>query len=201
MPRRRAAVLCGAGAILLALAVPLVAAAGRPTYSHAAQYISELGESGASNAVLVGTLGFVPLGLLVLAFLALAAPELPRSARTTAGLVGMAAVGIAYVVSAIAPCDPGCPGSGSIAQQVHNAFGLLEYVGASTGLLLLGTAFHRSERWRALAPSSVGCAALVLLGFVGMLTPELAPMRGVAQRVAEAGIFLWVALVCVRLTR
>jgi hypothetical protein len=36
-------------------------------------------------------------------------------------------------------------------------------------------------------------AVLVGVGFAAMLTPSLSPIRGAAQRVAEAGVFAWIA--------
>lgn len=197
--RRRAAALCGFAAVAFAFGTAIIGAAARPGYSHRSQFISELGESGAADGLLVSAAGFAPTGLLVLLFLAFLAPQLPRSWRTTIGLLAFGAVGVAYVVSAMARCDAGCPATGSLSQSVHNLFGALEYVGAFIGLVLLGGVFHQSATWRSFAPLSFACAALVGVGFVGILVPPLAPVRGASQRVAEAGIFLWVVLVSVAL--
>lgn len=145
--------------------------------------------------------GFAPIGALVLAFLALASRALPASRRARAGVVCLSAVGAAYVVSAIFPCDAGCPSEGSLAQTIHNAFGLLEYLGGIAGLLLLASAFGASVEWRPFAPLSAAAAALVALGLLAMLRPDLAAFRGLAQRVAEAAIFVWIAAVSVRLLR
>ncbi len=199
--RRLAAALCGAGAAVSALAVPVVAARAGAPYSHVSQYISELGATGEPHAGLVALLGFAPTGLLLLAFLGLAAGIFPPSRRTTAGVLCLAAVPASYLAAAIFPCDPGCPGSGSLSQSVHNAFGLLEYVGAVPGLVLLGTAFRRSAPWRPLSRASLVAALLAALGFLAMLAPPLEPVRGLSQRLAEASIFLWVACASVFLLR
>lgn len=178
-----AAALSGVAAALLALAVALAAPLGRPAYSHVSQYISELGETGAPNAVWV-RIGFALIGLCALTFVASARRILPASRRTTAGLLCLAAVGAAYLVSALAPCDAGCPAVGSVAQSVHNLFGMLEYVGGVAGLLLLSAAVDRR-----LAMLCRVAALLVAIGFAGMLLPSLATVRGVAQRVAEVALF------------
>lgn len=201
-PRReRWAALLGAAACALAFAVPLVAGAVRPSYSHASQFISELGESGASGARWVAAAGFAPLGLLVLGFLAAAAGSFPPSRRTRLGVLCLAAVGIAYLAAAVAPCDAGCPSTGSLSQSVHNVFGLLEYLGAIGGLLLLRAAFAASPAWAVLALPCALAAAGVALGFAAMLAPPLAGQRGLAQRLAEASIFLWIARVSLFLLR
>ena len=82
-------------------------------------------------------------------------------------------------------CDPGCPSAGSLAQSIHNGFGLLEYVGALAGFGLLAAAL----RSPACALAAVGVAA----GFVAMLTPSLEPFRGASQRRREGAIFGWIA--------
>jgi hypothetical protein len=190
-----AAGLCGLAAVALVLATAVLGGGAREGYSHAAQFISELGERGSPNGVLVSAAGFAPIGALVLAFLALAAAQLPRSRGSAAGLWCFGAVGAAYLVSAAARCDPGCPADGSSSQSVHNLFGGLEYLGAFAGLLLFAGAFRRSDPWRPLWPVCVLCAALVGLGFAGVLAPSLAEIRGASQRIAEAGIFGFVAVV------
>ncbi len=189
MSRRRAAAACGLAAAAWAFAVPGVAACASAPYSHASQFISELGAHGAVHGALVSLAGFAPTGVLVLAFLALADGLLPGARRVRAGLACLGAVGLAYLVSAVFRCDPGCPSAGSLAQSIHNAFGLLEYVGASAGLLLLAPALGS----RACAAAALGVA----LGLAAMLTPSLEPLRGISQRVAEASIFGWIAITSV----
>ena len=182
--------------------VPVAAGHVEPGYSHSSQFISELGAAGAANARLVSLAGFAPIGALVLAFLAFAYEILPGTRkRRTAGAISLAAVGAAYLMAAVFPCDAGCPGSGSISQSIHNAFGLLEYAGAWVGLVLLGSTFRDSAQWRALAPACMASAVLLGAGFVAMLLPELASVRGLSQRVAEASIFGWIAIVSVFLLR
>jgi hypothetical protein len=192
--RSRAAGALGLAASLWALLVPAVGACASAPYSHVSQFISELGASGAAHGALVSWLGFAPIGAFVLGFLALAAGVLPGSRLATAGFGCLAAVGAAYLASAAFPCDPGCPSTGSLSQSVHNLFGLLEYLGAVSGVLLLFAAFRRARGLRVLARGSAAAALLVALGFAGILIPGLEPVRGISQRIAEGAIFLWIAL-------
>lgn len=187
---RRLAAACALGAGALALATPLLGGALRPGYSHCAQYISELGEIGAPHAAWVNRLGFLPIGLLVLLFCALAARGLTAT-RERIGLLCLSGVGWSYLVAAFFACDPGCPADGPLRQQLHNAAGVLEYVGGGAGILLL----------RGGSPLSWLCAAGTWLGLAGMLTPDLADWRGLFQRVAELSLFGWLAAVGARLRR
>ena len=197
---RRLAAWLGLASVGWTAGVTLLGAALRPGYSHASQYISELGESGAAHGGWVSVAGFAPVGVLVLGFLALAAPSLPGGRWRNAALGCLSFVGIAYLVASVARCDPGCSGA-SVSQSVHSLFGLFEYVGALVGLRLLFYPFRRSEEWRGMASASMLAAVVVAAGFLGMLTPSLAEWRGVSQRIAEAGIFGWIAVVSLRLLR
>ena len=187
-------------AAALALIVPVAAGHVEPGYSHRAQFISELGAQGAANGALVSLAGFGSIGALVLAFLALAYGSFPPARRTVATL-GLAMVGAGYLISAVFRCDAGCPSTGSASQVLHNAFGLLEYLGAMVGFALLRMPFRESTRWRALAPVCTVAAVVVGVAFVAMLTPALTPVRGVSQRVAEIAIFGWIAIVSAFLRR
>jgi hypothetical protein len=189
--RATAAACCGFSAAALALVVTLLGANADPSYSHVAHYISELGASGAPHARLVAVAGFAPIGALFLAFLVLASGLLPTSRAIRWGVLGVAAVGVAYLVSAVFPCDAGCPTTGSASQTIHNVFGLLEYVGAIAGFALLGAALRRASPVAGRVCAL--CAAIVAVGFLAMLIPALDSVRGASQRIAEVGIFAWLA--------
>jgi len=119
--RRIAAALAGLAASTFAVAVPLIGAWARPGYSHVSQFISELGESGAPGAAWLSAAGFAPIGVLVLVFLALAGRVLPVSRWTLSGLLCLGAVGAGYLAASLAPCDPGCPATGSLSRRCTTA--------------------------------------------------------------------------------
>lgn len=188
-----AARACGLAAVAFAVATPLVAGALTPHYDRCAQFISELGAVGAPHASWVRFAGFLPTGVLGVLFAGLSL-RTARDLRARWGLLLFSGVGWAYVVAAVFPCDPGCPVSGSASQQIHSAFGLVEYLGGGIGLALLagsgpGGAPRPAVRWLAGAG-----AAVVLAGFVGMLVPALEPVRGAVQRAAEGALFLWLTV-------
>jgi hypothetical protein len=184
-------------ATLLLAAVPVMAGAATPGYDHLRQFISELGETGAAHGRLVSLGGFLPVGLLVLVFLWAGLPALRWNRRTTAALICLSGVGWGYVVAALAPCDPGCPYGGTLAQNLHTLAGFFHYGGAAAGLFLFAAAARSSPRWRPLWPLTLAAAVVALVGGLGMLL--LPEWDGLFQRVAESGFFGWTAVVCVRL--
>lgn len=178
------------GALAIVL-LTLIGGAMFPGYSHAAQFISELGANGAPHATIVNFAGFLPAGILVCVFAMLACKALPRSVGTTIGLVGIWLFGFGYIVATFYPCEAGCrPTQASANQLVHNVLGLAGYVSAPLALALLG---WQARQW-------AGASLLSMLGFIGavfaliglmLLSPEFAYV-GIAQRVLEASVLSWV---------
>jgi hypothetical membrane protein len=199
--RRRAAAVSGLAAAVWACLAPIVGAQAVDRYSHASQYISELGARGMPNGATVSLLGFGVTGLLVFAFLKLARRELAPSRLAGAGVLALAGVGVAYLTAAFFRCDPGCPSVGSLSQSIHNASALFEYLGGFVGLLLLAVVFLRDPRRRFGAIATALAAVLVGIGFLGMLQPSQQEWRGLYQRLADGAIFAWIAGTSVALLR
>lgn len=154
----------------------------KPGYSHLAQYISELGASGSAHARLISVAGFVPVGLIAAWLLVATARLAPVGGASRFGYWLLLCEPLAWIGSALAPCDLGCPPGGSISQQLHTLLGVFTYGGTALGLLLLATAPRLRSGFRLLW---IALAAAWLLLFVLMATPELAPWRGLLQRLAE----------------
>jgi len=187
-----------AGAALLAAATALLAGLASPGYDPCAQFISELGERGAPYEALVRFAGFLPVGVLTLLFASVAARD-ADDRRVRWGFMLFSGVGVAYIVAAFFPCDPGCPSPGSPTQQVHSSSALLEYVGGGSGLLLIGSA--RAATTRRLARLALVCGVIVWIAFAGMLAPQLAAERGMTQRAAELALFGWMLAYSLSLPR
>ncbi len=197
-PVTRTATIAGLVAGALCFLVPLVFGMLRPEYSHVRDYISELGETGAPYAGWVNLAGFLPIGLIVLLFVFTASKLMPVD-RKSAWLVS--SVGWAYLVASVFPCDPGCPEQGSLSQMIHNLTAMVCYPASTTGLILIAISFRGNDSWNKLSVYTMVSGLLVALGFGLMLVPDLASWRGLAQRLAEAATFAWIAVVGVVLWR
>jgi hypothetical protein len=192
------AAACGLAAALAVLLVTTLGGAWYPGYRHIAQYISELGARGAPGGELVNLGGFLPIGMLTVGFVVCGWRSLAESLTARLGLVLFLGVAAGYLIAAFAPCDQGCAGD-SPRQLVHNLGGLFEYLGGGAGLLLLAVAFRRSTRWRGyVVPAMVaGVSTLAVLFLLGSGGSE--PLRGLWQRIAEAALFGWIALMSLAL--
>ncbi len=166
-------------------------AALKPGYSALSQYISELGASGSAHAVLISVAGFIPVGLLAAALLVVMAARVPVSGASRVGYWLLLCEPLAWIGSALAPCDLGCPGGGSLSQVLHNLLGIVTYLGTALGLALLATA----------AGLGAGQRAAWLLLFLLMGAPPLQEWRGLLQRLAEWLVYATLCIVAWRLAR
>jgi hypothetical protein len=169
------------------------AAALTPGYSHLSQFISELGATGARYELLVRFAGFLPAGLLLLAFCVLAFTAIPRSRSVSLSLFGLALYAGGYLVAAAFPCDAGCrPAEPSTSQLIHNAGGLVGYLVAP---LFLFTLARAARSW----PGASGLAAagyvasFIALGAVLTLSPSSGAV-GLSQRALEFAVLGWVLM-------
>ncbi len=197
VPLPAAASVAGLAAVALALLVPVVGGWQTPGFSHTAQYISELGAIGAPHGRLVSLGGFLTIGLLVAAFIGLGWRALARSPGSAVGCLLFLGVAAGYLLAAFAPCDAGCPAEGSARQAAHNLGGLLEYLGGGAGMLLIGAALARRHPLRQLGMTTILLGLLVLGVFYWMGSNPDGAFRGAWQRVTEAALFGWIAIVSV----
>lgn len=175
----------------LILAVMIVAGGlSWPGYSHYSQYISELGSNGAPYGRLVSLGGFLPVGVLLSLFAVLAIFIPPRGGLRTLGFLFLVLFATGYTGAAFFPCDEGCRSvTPSASQMMHNLFGLLGYIAAPVGLVLLGVSARSWPGGKPLFPLAIVCAALAAGGFLTMIDT---PFGGLSQRILEAAVAVWI---------
>ncbi len=165
-------------------------------YSHVSQYISELNAVGSAWDWQIGYLGFLPLGLLGFLLLLLVAPRTSLTGIGKTGFWLLVAEPVAYASSAFAPCDLGCPSTGSLSQDVHNLLGATTLLITTLGLVFLSLdgrlAPAKRVGWVVLAATYVTLYAFALV-------PGLAEWRGLLQRLAEGILYGCLCLVSWRL--
>lgn len=193
MVSERVAAVAGWSALLTAAWVLLLTVLGAwatPAYSHASQFISELGARGAVNELPVRFLGFLPAGLLLLTYCVAAHRALPAARGKTVAFVGMALYASGYLAAAFFPCDLGCrPARPSLSQAIHNAVGLAGYVAAPWFLFTLGRCARQWPGAALLVGWAYAAAAVALVGVL-TLSPE-SPWVGLSQRAVEVAVLSW----------
>jgi hypothetical protein len=193
----RALILGGvAGPVVFASAV-LAAAAGHPDYSHVAQFMSELGATGAPRAGLMNYAGFIPAGMLLTGFAVSLMHALPRQPLIAAGAVLVMLFGIGVVAAGVFSCDLGCPTSGGrIENQIHNAIGPSCFVCVIAGAGVLGWQFRNVPDWRGLSAYSLATSAVALCFFLGLVSSlEARVWTGLWQRLMLGTLFSWCVVI------
>jgi hypothetical membrane protein len=173
----------------------------RPEYSHIRQYVSELGERGSSTELIIRYAGFVPTGLLHIAFAAFLyfAFKGQRLAAIAAAL--LAINGLARIGAGIFPCELGCAGPRLLlSQKLHSlssGVGFLALIGSA---ILWGIVVRRHQKLRHLSLYSVASG---ILGFAFLLlmlwSAEMKTDTGLYERLATGVLSLWVFVFAVRL--
>ncbi len=154
----------------------------KPDYSHINQFISELNATGTPYARTIGWIGFVPFGVFASILLIATERKAPVHGISRLGYWMLLAEPIAYIGSAIAPCDIGCPTEGSPSQILHNLLGVITFLSTTLGLFFLSFTPNTSVAHRA----SWVCLSLMWLTLFGLMVDgSMFEFRGALQRVGE----------------
>ena len=170
------------------IVLPEILGASRGDYSSLANYLSELGASGTSTQRLTNTLAFPLTGIGCISIILALWHRLPAVKTIRAGLIClMLGIPLGYFGAVIFPCDYGCPIEGSRKQNMHNLLGLIQYPLGVIGFVLLAVNLKTRPVWRFACGLA---AAAMVIGFVMMISPGQASLRGAWQRLGDYTAFL-----------
>lgn len=163
-----------------------------PGTSHARQFISELGASGAAHAWILNVFGLMATGVLLVAFSLAVRRALGPGLGVAAGAACLGAMGFALVSAGAYSCDPGCPETGwSSEAAIHAWSGLVASLCAGLAPLAVGLGLSRSPL-RGYARFSIG-SGIVILGLIAVMVAAgtESPWRGAWQRGFLVVFFVW----------
>lgn len=188
--------LGGVGGPVLFTAVTLFCASLRPDYNHISQFISELGATDTPNATFMNFAGFIPSGLMIVAFGVSLMLMLPKYRLSLIGSVLIIVFGFGMVVVGNFSCDIGCPRVGSLENNIHDQISGPIFLCGIMGILLLGISFRKIATLRGLWIFSVVSGLLALSFVVALINSiEVYTYTGMWQRLLLFTIFLWLAIV------
>jgi len=201
--KKPAAILSFGGLIapILFTLMTIICASLRPGYSHANQFMSELAATGTSHADLMTYAGFIPSGLMCMAFGISLLLLLPKSILSRIAAILVMLFGIGVVAAGFYPCDEGCPQQdGSMANMIHNKVSGLAFLSMIVGILLNGIAFRKFNFWKSMWLYSVASALFATMFMVLLASSIESPVnKGLWQRLLLATIFLWMMIVAMKL--
>ena len=193
--------LCGILAPILWACIIVYCGSLRPEYSHASQFISELGERGGSTELIMRYAAFLPTGLMHVAFAAFlyVAFKGDRLAAIAATLLAMN--GLARIGAGMFPCEAGCAGPRLlVSQKLHSlsaGVGFVALIGAS---VLWGILFRRYQCLRGLSAYSISSGFLGLV-FLALMSWSVTSRAGTGtyERLSTGILSLWVLVFAARL--
>lgn len=188
------------GPVLFSLAV-VVAGALRPGYDHVDQFISELGETGASTAWVMNYPGFMLSAVLILVFALLLRSLFAKSVSSTAGTFLLAVFAISLFIAGVFSCDAGClTDNPSTEQKLHDLVSVVAFPAFTLGVFAWGVSLCRLPEWRGFGIYSFASAALSILFLVLMVQSEASrDGTGLYQRLFLGTLFLWMTVFSIRL--
>jgi hypothetical membrane protein len=172
----------------------------RPSYSHVANTISELGAVGTPNSGLWNLIGFGLFGILLAVVGAKIASEVnPNpSIWRMAAMVLMVVAGLAVAGQGALPAEmiDGVADVNSAATRAHFVSSLISAAAWIVGVLLLVRPMSRNPDWRGLHVVSIVLVVLVIAASLGLrgVLPD-----GLAQRVGNAIFCCWYIVMSLRL--
>lgn len=126
------------------------------------------------------------MGLLGFLLLLVVAPRARLNGISRIGCWLLIAEPVVYVSSTFAPCDLGCPSTGSFSQNAHNFLAVVTLFMTTLGLvfLSLNNRLTPAKRvgWLSLAVTFVSLYTIALV-------PDVAEWRGLLQRLAEGILY------------
>ena len=183
--------------ILYVIGFYFVGSAMKPGYSQLSNFVSEYNATGTARANTLTYAGFLATSILLSAFLISATPLVQVSGVSRLGFWLLWSLPASFFLAIFAPCDAGCPIEGSTSQLMHNLYAIVTYFGMGVGIALVSLAPGFSAfKLRRTFMLLVGVAFPVV--FVIMIEPDVAPWRGLLQRLLD--VALAVALVLVAWT-
>ena len=198
----RVLAICGIVGPIQFIVVVLVFGLLRPAYDPIRQYMSEMGQVGAPNAIGYNMPAFL-LGLLIIAF----AFGLHRGISEGKGSklvpILMVVSGVGWVGASFFHCDPGCANE-SVTGKMHDLTGIIAGPPLMIAPLAILPRLKKDNRWRSYRPFSLIMGALAVMLFAVMFTGEvlaLEPYRGLLQRLTFFTPLLWMAVMAIRLLR
>lgn len=193
--------LCGVVAPVLWGAAIILCGSLRPGYSHLAQYISELGERGSTTEHLIRYAGFVPTGLMHVAFAAMLYVAFKGERLAGAASALLAINGLARIGAGIFPCEPGCAGPRILlSQKAHSLSSGVGFFALIGACVLWGILLRRHAKFRCLGVYSVVSGVLGLVFLALMLwSAEQRGGTGLYERLSTGFLSLWVLVFAVRL--
>jgi len=192
--------ICGiVGPILYAIVVITVGFL-RPNYNPITQPMSELGEVGGPNSIVMNIAGFIMLGLLMVAFAFGLHRGISEGKGSKIGPALIVIAGAGSVAIGIFSYDPSCL---TICPRIimHVISVMVLGIGMAVAPFAIANRLKHDQRWRGYRFYSLATGVLtVIVGFV-FFSNTIEGWMGLLQRIALGVPLLWIEVMAIKLLR
>lgn len=192
--------ICGIIGPVLYTIVVITLGLLRLEYNHVTQSMSELGEFGASNAIIMNTAGFTLLGLMMIIFAFGLHRGINEGKGSKIGPALVAVSGSGLVLSGIFPCDPGCVDV-SMVGIMHSVFATIAAFAMMFAPLIFAQRLNKDILWQGYRFYSIvtGVVTAIISTVYGFNIFE--PWKGALQRASMGVPLLWMEVMAIKLLR
>lgn len=202
---QRLLAICGIFGPILFTFVVFILGLLRPGYDHIAQSISELGEVGGPNAIIMNTVGFALLGALMIAFAFGLHRGINEGKGSKIGPALVALSGAALIMAGIFSCYPAGVDTPTVG-IIHYVFITIYASAMILAPLALSPGLRRDRLWQSYVTYSlitvvVAGALSALFVITVYIFNVFEPWKGILQRVSMVAPPLWMEVMAIRLLR
>ncbi len=200
-PAAKGLAVAGAVGPLAYIVLTVVLGLLQPGYDPVVDTQSELGAVDAPYGAIMNLVGFMGLGLTILAFASAYAMVLPAQWATwlVVGLLSLAGVGM--VIVGFFPCDAGCVDV-TATGRLHGVFSMPGAIGLPAAAMVSGWVFSRDLRFGRGWPEVSFVVGLLTLASGPLIQAEIVQnANGLLQRLGMWPALLWMSGVSWKLYR
>ncbi len=197
---RKLGAICGIAGPSIYFVVVVVLGFLYEGYSHKTQTMSELGAYAAPHHLVMNVAGLGLLGGTLIIFAFGLNAGVARGAGARLWLILMSISGLALVLTAIFPTDPG-GADNTTTGVLHSIFATIAAIAMVAALPSMLFRLHKDDRWRHYSSFTLAVAGLALLISALFGFSLISGWNGVLQRVSMALPFIWVMVMSIRLLR
>jgi len=193
--------ICGIVGPISYTVVVMILAFLRPEYSHITHNLSELGEAGGQNAIVMNTTGIALPGILMIAFALGFHRGIAGGEGSKIGPALLALSGAAWVMTAVFPRDdPACTGV-SMVGIMHSVFTIVSALAMILAPLTLSPRLKSDNLWQDCQYYSL--VSVIVAGVISAVygLRILDQWEGALQRILMGVLLLWVEVMAIRLLR
>ncbi len=197
---QRMLAICGIVGPILYTIVMIAIGLLRPGYNHLMQPMSELGEVGGPNAIIMNTAGFMLLGVLIIAFAFGLHRGINEGKGSKIGPALIAMSGAGWIAVGLFNVEPNSV-SISFTGMLHVSGAMIVGIGFSIAPFAIARRSRKDTGWMSYRPYSLATGIMtVILGLIFIFVRTEGWM-GALQRMAVGVPLLWIEVMAIRLLR